>query len=228
MMSDNDTDTDRQSEQDPFEDPSAEQDQQVQSETRAETENHTQPETHRKAGSETAESTLDMQPARRTAVGNQADGIAETFEKESIVNQIKSTIVLFFAVGVGAGINGFAITGSMSGDGGIMGGLVSSGILVATVVTLTLIGPVLAAFVGTRMGTALSEEPGIQTYTAAGISTFAGHILFFLIAFILTAAGMSGAPSVVNFLLPAIVSAIGTAIVGIVAVYGALTLIADS
>lgn len=214
MMSDNDTDG--QTEQNPFEESSSEHEQSVQTETRAETEQHAQSE--QTPQQEPAESTLDMQPARQSDVRNQAEGIGGTFEKESIVNQIKSAIVLFFAVGVGAGIAGFAIVGS--DIGGVSSGNV---LLPAAIVTFTLIGPVLAAFVGTRMGTALSEEPGVQTYTAAGISTFAGHILFFLIAFILTVASGSSL-SVGDFLLPAIVSAIGAALVGIMAAYGALTL----
>jgi hypothetical protein len=154
-------------------------------------------------------------------------GVSETFQKQSTVNQIKSTLAIFFGTGIGLGIAGFAVVGGAAKVFNGLGGIIS---LVVSVIALALIGPILGVVTGIRISSALSDEPAVQRYATAGVSTAAGHILFFIVGYILTSAGLSTLgesglasqiPGVSRFLVPVVIGAIGTAIAGIIAVYAA-------
>lgn len=152
----------------------------------------------------------DVQHSRQRSGPTLQDEVGEIFQKESTINQIKSTLVIFFSTGLGIGLAGFAIIGSSE----------IRGILAATsIVALALLGPVLGVFTGTRIGSALSDESPTQAYATTAVSAIAGHVLYFVVAFILIAANTATSLAVSDFLAPILIGAIGTAIAGSAAVY---------
>lgn len=150
-----------------------------------------------------------QQPRQRSGPVSQ-EQISEIFQKKSTITQIKSSLVIFFATGLGIGLAGFAIVGSSE----------IRGVLAATaIIALALIGPVLGVLTGTRIGSVLSDEPAIQAYATTAVSTIGGHILYFIVAFILIAANTATSLAVSDFLAPMFIGAIGTAIAGTASVY---------
>lgn len=152
----------------------------------------------------------DVQQSHQRSGPTVQDEVGEIFRKESTINQIKSTLVIFFSTGLGIGLAGFAIIGSSE----------IRGLLAATsIIALALIGPVLGVLTGTRIGSALSDEPPTQAYATTAVSAIAGHILYFIVAFILIAANTAASLAVSDFLAPILIGAIGTAIAGSAAAY---------
>lgn len=167
-------------------------------------------ETGNGAGQSDSTAIPDVQHSRQRSGPELQGEVSEVFQKENTINQIKSALVIFFSTGLGIGLSGFAIIGSAE----------IRGILAATsIIALALIGPVLGVVTGTRIGNTLSDEPPIQAYATTIISAIAGHILYFIVAFILIAANTAASLAVSDFLAPILVGAIGTAIAGSATVY---------
>lgn len=150
----------------------------------------------------------DVQSPRPTSRHSLDRDVEEIFQKP----QIKSTLLLFFTTGLGVGLAGYAIIGSPE----------IRGIFAPTaIIALALLGPIMGALAGIRVGNTLSDEPAIHAYATTAVSTVVGHIGFFIVAFILIAASSEAPLAVSDFLVPLLIGAIGTAIAGSAAVYSA-------
>ncbi|MFC6961596.1 hypothetical protein ACFQL7_14100 [Halocatena marina] len=93
------------------------------------------------------------------------------------------------------------------------------GIFEPAIITLVLFGPVLGVIAGLQTGSVLSGEPPSQVYATAAASTAGGHLLFFIVAFILITANVAAPVSFSNYFVPCLIGAIGTAAAGSAAVY---------
>lgn len=151
----------------------------------------------------------DVQPQRHHSETRPQDEISEIFKKESTVRQIKSVLALFFVTGFGIGIAGYAVVGSPD----------VRGIFEPAIITLALLGPILGVIAGLQTGSILSGELPSQVYATVAVSTAGGHLLFFVVAFILITANVAAPVSFSNYFVPCLIGAIGTAAAGCAAVY---------
>lgn len=149
---------------------------------------------------ETQSATETHQNTRRPSGGS----VSDFLQRERTIGRIKSVVLLFAATGVGLGIIGSMLAGSVDGYiGGIVG--------MVSIIPIALLTPVVGVVAGNQLGRIYTDTQPIQLYALIAVTTGAGAISLFMIGSTLSVIG-TGGPSVVDLLTFSLVVAIGTVI----------------
>ncbi len=152
----------------------------------------------------------------------------------AILQQVKGTMVLFLATGVGMGIGGWALLDAVtSGSGGGIGAsLVAGLLLLSALVAILMAGPVVGAISGVRAELETARSLGLKSYGITGVTVLVGHIAMVVLAFFITVMGVStgdsggggggdsgDVPGVGDYLTPIVLGGLGAAFTAVAAQY---------
>lgn len=155
-------------------------------------------------------------------------------EMSAIVQQVKGTMVLFLATGVGMGIGGWALLDAVtSGSGsGVGASLVAGLLLLSALVAILMAGPVVGAISGVRAELETARSLGLKSYGITGATVLVGHIAMVVLAFFITVMGVSSGdsggnggggsgdvPGVGDYLTPIVLGGLGAAFTAVAAQY---------
>lgn len=156
-------------------------------------------------------------------------------EMGTIVKQVKGTMVLFLATGIGMGIGGWALLDAVtSGSGdGVGASLVAGLLLLSALVAILMAGPVVGAISGVRAELETAQSLGIKSYGITGVTVLVGHIAMVVLAFFITIMGVSSGdsgggsggsdsgdmPGVGDYLTPIVLGGLGAAFTAVAAQY---------
>ncbi len=144
---------------------------------------------------------------------NAASGSISVFlQSERAISQAKSVLILFAATGIGLGIIGSTLSGSV--------GALAGDIAIATLIPIALVTPAIGVLMGQRVGYAEPDAQPIAVYTLVAIAVGVGAITEFMLASVLTAVGISGT-SVSELFVFSFVVALGTVIAGLAGAFTA-------
>ncbi|RRJ31283.1 hypothetical protein [Halocatena pleomorpha] len=127
-------------------------------------------------------------------------------QSEAAIGQMKSSLVLFGAIGVGLGIVGSTLSGSV--------GALGQNITMATIIPIALVTPIVGIIPGRQIGNQQTDAQPLAVYALVAIAAGMGAVVQFMIASVLTAVEASGT-SVPDLFVFSFVVALGTIIAGL-------------
>ncbi|UPM41719.1 hypothetical protein [Halocatena salina] len=146
-----------------------------------------------------------MQP-RVTRRDTASSAVSTFLQSEAAIGQMKSSLVLFAAIGIGLGIVGSTLSGSV--------GTLGQDIAMATIIPIALATPIVGIIPGRQIGNHQTDAQPLAVYALVAITTGVGAIVQFMIASVLTAVEASGT-SVPDLFVFSFVVALGTIIAGL-------------
>ncbi len=133
------------------------------------------------------------------------------------VGRIGRIVALFAVVGLALGLSGVVVVDQFGGDG--LGGQIVSGLLVTVVILVSLLlGPVLAALVGTRLA-----DRGNTDLVSPLVGGGVGYLVMALLVVLTLSVGVGGgggdggSADLGRWLVPVLVLTVTTGVVGVAA-----------
>lgn len=157
--------------------------------------------------------------------GGAQQSLTDIVTKPTTQAQLKQSLSVYAATGVGIGVAAYMLIGAFGGGGGFGGQLISGILGLTAIMSLGSAGPLLAGLVGWRTQTHLPDEPDNFVYATAATSAAIGHILLFFIGGFLVSSKVSSDSGLKlgELAVPTLVTAAVAGGVAIVAVYAADT-----
>jgi hypothetical protein len=158
--------------------------------------------------------------------------VTDVLERSDVQSQLKSALAYFAVVGFGLGATGFLMLNQLlsslqggSGSGGLVGRALVGVLGLVVLLTILVIGPMLAAVVTSRMTGAIDLSRG-DLYIVGFVGSYAGYVVMIVIATVLLSLGVpsGGSSGSMSFdlgqlLVPLLIMGIPSGIVGVATVF---------